>query len=609
LQYTRLDRDHARYGLYALFFGECNIAVICGKTSGNLFVIDCETKESFKQNIAELRKRSIPLWAAESARGGHLYLRCPEGEVANIDHGTIPNIEIKGCRRYVLAPPSLHPSGTTYQWIAQEGEQPPSVELAEIDWLTDANGPKITLKLDQPRSRKRSAQQHEPYSPLSRSTQDYLENGHTTPTGNRNSRLFRAACDLAGNQRSYHEAYTRLAPIAQRSGLNENEIRNTVQSAYSKHREPSRPHPNADARGNQLRKTSNWQYALAFTQQHEWTGRTGNSDRTTMLALVERARYDNTTHGTFRASVRELSTIARLGTNTIQKTLKRLQTENIIKHTGYDTTSGAALWSFTEDTLHKGRELKNDTSFPPPYWSNIDVSFFNSADAVERGALGCAGLLVYRLLVSFGVPVMPKVVAASSRLRVHQVNYALRKLSAFGIVRRVSEGWLALPLTDAELDEVVARAAGTLGRGQVRQARYARDRCVYVGRLLLLARLRREGWKMWHSLQVLLGFAASESNILASFPSSMLKFGLQVSESYRFVGRNLLRFWRCPNCGQFYFADDPPDMCDFCHDFTTWQECSVESVPVEGLGDDPVCALALELGAVISVVELAGGSG
>jgi rubredoxin len=29
--------------------------------------------------------------------------------------------------------------------------------------------------------------------------------------------------------------------------------------------------------------------------------------------------------------------------------------------------------------------------------------------------------------------------------------------------------------------------------------------------------------------------------------------------------------WECPNCGQSYFGDNPPDMCDFCEDFTTWR--------------------------------------
>src|SRR5690349_1022809 len=43
LQYTRLNRNDSVYGLSPLFAGDCNIAVMCGATSGNLFVLDCET--------------------------------------------------------------------------------------------------------------------------------------------------------------------------------------------------------------------------------------------------------------------------------------------------------------------------------------------------------------------------------------------------------------------------------------------------------------------------------------------------------------------------------------------------------------------------------------
>ncbi len=32
-----------------------------------------------------------------------------------------------------------------------------------------------------------------------------------------------------------------------------------------------------------------------------------------------------------------------------------------------------------------------------------------------------------------------------------------------------------------------------------------------------------------------------------------------------------MKFWVCPNCGQGHFGDAPPDMCDFCRDFTTWR--------------------------------------
>ncbi len=32
--------------------------------------------------------------------------------------------------------------------------------------------------------------------------------------------------------------------------------------------------------------------------------------------------------------------------------------------------------------------------------------------------------------------------------------------------------------------------------------------------------------------------------------------------------------WRCPNCGQMHFTvpdDEPPDICAYCSDMTTWQ--------------------------------------
>lgn len=30
--------------------------------------------------------------------------------------------------------------------------------------------------------------------------------------------------------------------------------------------------------------------------------------------------------------------------------------------------------------------------------------------------------------------------------------------------------------------------------------------------------------------------------------------------------------WECPNCGQTFFGQYPPDLCDFCRDFTTWRK-------------------------------------
>jgi rubrerythrin len=35
--------------------------------------------------------------------------------------------------------------------------------------------------------------------------------------------------------------------------------------------------------------------------------------------------------------------------------------------------------------------------------------------------------------------------------------------------------------------------------------------------------------------------------------------------------KQTIRIWECPNCGQSYFGENPPDLCDYCQDFTTWR--------------------------------------
>ena len=66
MQYTRLNPED----IYPLFGGECNLAVMTGRTSSNLFVIDCETKTTFASHEKQLRKAGIPIWAVRSGGAG-----------------------------------------------------------------------------------------------------------------------------------------------------------------------------------------------------------------------------------------------------------------------------------------------------------------------------------------------------------------------------------------------------------------------------------------------------------------------------------------------------------------------------------------------------------
>lgn len=59
--------------------------------------------------------------------------------------------------------------------------------------------------------------------------------------GERNQRLFNAACDMAGCGFSYTDACEKLIPAALKSGLDESETHRTIASAFEKPRTPARP--------------------------------------------------------------------------------------------------------------------------------------------------------------------------------------------------------------------------------------------------------------------------------------------------------------------------------------------------------------------------------
>lgn len=80
---------------------------------------------------------------------------------------------------------------------------------------------------------------------LSRSTLDFIVNG--AGEGERNRRLFAAACDAAGCGATFGEALNELDGPAARAGLDGEEIEQTVRSAFGKPRTAARPAGATDA--------------------------------------------------------------------------------------------------------------------------------------------------------------------------------------------------------------------------------------------------------------------------------------------------------------------------------------------------------------------------
>lgn len=102
------------------WFCDCedhNIGVITGKVSDGLVILVFNQKEDFKPFFDGddiLGKTPV----AMSRRGPHVYLKTGEAIKSHIYAGG--RFEVKGEGTYVVAPPSIHPSGKQYQWLNRE---------------------------------------------------------------------------------------------------------------------------------------------------------------------------------------------------------------------------------------------------------------------------------------------------------------------------------------------------------------------------------------------------------------------------------------------------------------------------------------------------------
>jgi len=96
--------------------GNKNIAIVCGKISGGLVVVDFDDLETMnfliEGGIDKFLKRTL---VVKTRKGYHVYFRVTENLLQS---GRLDNlkIDIKGEGGYVIAPPSIHREGTRYEF-------------------------------------------------------------------------------------------------------------------------------------------------------------------------------------------------------------------------------------------------------------------------------------------------------------------------------------------------------------------------------------------------------------------------------------------------------------------------------------------------------------
>lgn len=94
-----------------------NLAIATGAVSG-IFVLDVDNLDAeVELRRLEAEHTGLPSTVEViTSRGRHVYFRTPEVTIRNSASKIAPGIDVRGEGGYVLAPPSIHPSGRRYEW-------------------------------------------------------------------------------------------------------------------------------------------------------------------------------------------------------------------------------------------------------------------------------------------------------------------------------------------------------------------------------------------------------------------------------------------------------------------------------------------------------------
>ena len=96
-----------------------NLGIATGAIN-KLVVVDIDKKSGGFASLEALAQHGTPLMSdikVNTGGGGfHLYFRHPGVAVANSAGKVAPGIDLRGDNGYVVAPPSIHRSGSSYRW-------------------------------------------------------------------------------------------------------------------------------------------------------------------------------------------------------------------------------------------------------------------------------------------------------------------------------------------------------------------------------------------------------------------------------------------------------------------------------------------------------------
>jgi len=116
-------------------YPDANIGIACGKRSG-IVVLDVDAGHGGYESLTKLIERhgALPETpVSKTGSGGeHIFFKHPGVEIRNSAGKLGAGLDIRGDGGYVVAPPSIHPNGNTYEWAVD-------TDLADMPgWMIEA---------------------------------------------------------------------------------------------------------------------------------------------------------------------------------------------------------------------------------------------------------------------------------------------------------------------------------------------------------------------------------------------------------------------------------------------------------------------------------------
>lgn len=92
---------------------DTNIAIVCGRISDNLLVVDVDEAWIYSEVLADMYPDTL---TCETGKGYHLYFKTPMCFTNDTFKNNL-HVEFRGDGRYIVAPPSLHTTGSKYEFL------------------------------------------------------------------------------------------------------------------------------------------------------------------------------------------------------------------------------------------------------------------------------------------------------------------------------------------------------------------------------------------------------------------------------------------------------------------------------------------------------------